>query len=148
MKISSKGRYALASMILLAQNTSENENLTVLAISQKLEVSKIYLEQAFALLRRGGLVNSTKGSQGGYQLAKPASEISAADILALTETSIFEEPESTAKNAVPGIDRALRETLFQPANQVFRGIFEQMPLSDLAEESLRRSADDGYIYCI
>lgn len=148
MKISSKGRYALASMILLAQNTSENEYLTVLGISQKLDVSKIYLEQVFALLRRGGLVNSTKGSQGGYQLAKPASEISAADILAVTETSIFEEPESTAKDAEPGIERALRETLFRPANKAFREIFEQMSLADLAEESLRKSADDGYMYCI
>jgi len=148
MKISSKGRYALAAMILLAQNTSENEYLTVLGISQKLDVSKIYLEQVFALLRRSGLVNSTKGSQGGYQLAKPASEISAADILAVTETSIFEEPESTAKDAEPGIERALRDTLFRPANKAFREIFEQMPLSDLAEESLRNSADDGYMYCI
>lgn len=148
MKISSKGRYALAAMILLAQNTSENEYLTVLGISQKLDVSKIYLEQVFALLRRSGLVNSTKGSQGGYQLAKPASEISAADILVVTETSIFEEPESTAKDAEPGIERALRDTLFGPANKAFREIFEQMPLSDLAEESLRNSADDGYMYCI
>ncbi len=148
MKVSSKGRYALASMILLAQNTADGTPLTVIGISGQLGISKIYLEQVFSLLRKGGLVTSIKGSQGGYQLSRPASEISAADVLSVTETSIFEDVESTAAEAQPGIERALRDTLWDPANKVFKEIFERMPLSDLAEEALRKSALDAYMYCI
>ncbi|MFT3982771.1 MAG: Rrf2 family transcriptional regulator [Lachnospiraceae bacterium] len=148
MKVSSKGRYALASMILLAQNTADGAPLTVIGISGQLGISKIYLEQVFSLLRKGGLVTSIKGSQGGYQLSRPASEISAADVLSVTETSIFEDVERTAAEAHPGIERALRDTLWDPANKVFKEIFERMPLSDLAEEALRKSALDAYMYCI
>ncbi|MDR0999805.1 MAG: Rrf2 family transcriptional regulator [Clostridiales bacterium] len=148
MKISSKGRYALASMILLAQNHAGGTPLTVIGISGRLNISKIYLEQVFALLRRGGLVASIKGSQGGYQLARPAANITAADILAVTENSIFEDVESTVSESQPGIEKALQGALFQPANAVFKQIFERMPLSDLADEALRKSGDESYMYCI
>jgi Rrf2 family protein len=148
MKISSKGRYGLAAMILLAQHAAQETPLTVVEMAGELGVSKIYLEQVFSLLRKGGLVTSMKGSQGGYQLSQPASEISAADILSVTETSIFEDVEPTVAEAKPGMERALQDTLFKPANQVFQDVFRQMPLSDLAEEAIRSSADDGYMYCI
>ena len=148
MKISSKGRYALASMIVLAQNKRSSLPLTVIGIAGQLGISKIYLEQVFALLRRGGLVTSIKGSQGGYRLSRPDTEISAADILAVTENSIFDETENTVADTEPGIERALQETLFKPANTALRGVFERILLADLAEESLRRSANDGYMYCI
>ncbi|MDR0435000.1 MAG: Rrf2 family transcriptional regulator [Gracilibacteraceae bacterium] len=148
MKISSKGRYALAAMILLAQNSAEGSPLTVIAIAGKLAMSKIYLEQVFALLRKGGLVTSIKGSQGGYQLARSADKISAADVLAVTETSIFEDTESTAPDSQPGIERALQDSLFTPANSAVKEIFGRMSLADLAEESLRKAANEAYMYCI
>ena len=148
MKISSKGRYALASMILLAQNAQEGTPLTVIGISEQLGFSKIYLEQVFALLRRSGLVTSTKGAQGGYQLARRASDISAADILSVTENSIFEPVESTVAEVEPGIERALTDMLWAPANKAFQSVFEQTSLSDLAEEAIRRSSEDSYMYCI
>ncbi|NLP15505.1 MAG: Rrf2 family transcriptional regulator [Clostridiales bacterium] len=148
MKISSKGRYALAAMILMAQETTQNESITVLEISQKLGISKIYLEQVFSLLRRGELVTSTKGAQGGYSLERSAMEITAADILSATETSIFDVPESTVKDTQPGIERALHKALFVPANNAFKEVFERMPLSDLAEEALKGDSLDGYIYYI
>lgn len=148
MKISSKGRYALASMILLAQNTQEGSPLTVIGISERLGISKIYLEQVFALLRRGGLVTSIKGAQGGYQLARPALNISAADILSVTENSIFEPVENTVADIEPGIERALTDMLWVPANKALKNAFERMPLSDLAEEAIRKSSEDSYMYCI
>ena len=148
MKISSKGRYALASMIMLAQNAQEGSPLTVIGISEQLGISKIYLEQVFALLRRGGLVTSIKGAQGGYQLARQASDISAADILSVTENSIFESVEKTVEDMAPGIERALTDTLWTPANKAFQNVFEQMPLSDLADEAIRQASQDNYMYCI
>jgi Rrf2 family protein len=148
MKVSSKGRYALASMIMLALNQSQDTPLTVIGISGRLEISKIYLEQVFSLLRKGGLVTSIKGSQGGYQLSRPANEIFASEILSVTETSIFEDAEETVPESYPGIERALQSLLFKPANKVFKKVFEQVPLSDLAEETLRNADAEGYIYCI
>jgi Rrf2 family protein len=146
MKISSKGRYALASMILLAQN---HENLlSIIAISGQLNISKIYLEQVFTLLRMGGLVTSSKGSHGGYRLSRQASRISAYEILSVTETGLFGDTENTVSESQPGMERALQDFLYKPANKLFREVFERIPLSDLAEEALRNSENDGFMYCI
>ena len=81
MRISSKGRYALVSMIYMARRFDSKGFITVASISERFGISKIYLEQVFALLKKGGLVISTKGSQGGYQISRSPSEITAYDIL-------------------------------------------------------------------
>ena len=85
MKISTKGRYALAAMISLAQQESIPGVETLTALSGRLGLSKLYLEQVFSLLRRAELVLSVKGAQGGYRLARSAAEISLWDILEAIE---------------------------------------------------------------
>ena len=74
MKISAKGRYGLAAMTCLARNFASGSPITIISISEKLGISKIYLEQVFSLLKRAQLVNSIKGSQGGYQLSREPRE--------------------------------------------------------------------------
>ena len=61
MKISAKGRYGLAAMTYLARNYASGAPITIISISEKLGISKIYLEQVFSLLKRANLVNSIKG---------------------------------------------------------------------------------------
>lgn len=70
MRISAKGRYALAAIISMAQQYNSGEHITVISISEKLGLSKIYLEQVFALLKKAEIVSSAKGAQGGYQLTR------------------------------------------------------------------------------
>ena len=59
MRISAKGRYALASVIHMAQQHHSGESVTLISISERLGISKIYLEQVFSLLKRGELVMLT-----------------------------------------------------------------------------------------
>ena len=146
MKISSKGRYALASMINMAQTVSKGENITVLALSQRLDISKIYLEQVFSLLKRSGLVTSNKGALGGYQLSRPASGISAYDVLAATETALFEDVDNTVGFTAPGIENAMQNMLFSPINKTLKETLQGVSLLDLADEVQRKSSEDGYMY--
>ena len=55
MRISAKGRYALASVVHMAQQQHSGESITLVSISERLGISKIYLEQVFSLLKRGEL---------------------------------------------------------------------------------------------
>lgn len=81
MRISAKGRYGLAAMITLAQESTQDLcTQRVIVIAEKLGLSKIYLEQVFALLKRGKLVTSIKGAQGGCSLSRPAPQINAYEI--------------------------------------------------------------------
>ncbi len=48
MRISAKGRYALASMIDIARHSGNGKYITVISISERLGISRIYLEQVFS----------------------------------------------------------------------------------------------------
>ncbi len=145
MRFSSKGRYAMASMISIAQ-TGGGESVTVSSLAQRLEISKIYLEQIFSLLRKSGLVISIKGAQGGYQLARPASEITAYDILSATETVLFDEPESTVQESAPSIESAMQGLVFRPAGEALAEIFSGVSLADLSNEADRHLQNEAYMY--
>ena len=81
MKISTKGRYALRLMIDLAQHDAGGY-IPLRDISRRQEISAKYLEQIVVQLSRAGFVTSTRGAQGGYQLARHPSEYTVGDILA------------------------------------------------------------------
>lgn len=87
MKLSTKGRYGVKAMFELALQYG-GEPVSIKEIADKLNISDYYLEQLFGTLRKSGLVNSTRGAQGGYVLSKSPELITAADILNVLEGPI------------------------------------------------------------
>ena len=86
MMISTKGRYALRVMLDLAGQAEGYLSLKEIADRQQISVK--YLESIAAILNRAGLVRSQRGKDGGYCLARPAGEITAAEVLRLTEGTL------------------------------------------------------------
>ena len=86
MKITTKGRYALRVMLDLAGQAEGYLSLKEIADRQQISVK--YLESIAAILNRSGLVRSQRGKDGGYCLARPAGEITAAQVLRLTEGTL------------------------------------------------------------
>lgn len=84
MKISTKGRYALRIMIDLATN-DRGEFIVLKDIAERQEVSNKYLEQIIAMLNKAGFLETARGNNGGYKLAKKPSEYIVGDILRATE---------------------------------------------------------------
>ena len=80
MKLTAKGRYAIKAMISIALNTSK-EPKTLLEISKNQGISLSYLEQLFALLRKGNLVVGVRGPGGGYRLSADPKNITIAQII-------------------------------------------------------------------
>lgn len=147
MRISAKGRYALAATISMAENYSPGESTTVISISERLGISKIYLEQVFSLLKRGGVVNSIKGSQGGYQLTSEPDLISLADVLSAVELSLFEPCEDTVSGKAPAIDYAMR-TAFDGIDGALRAYMQSVSLYDLVLETQKHNPDEGLMFYI
>lgn len=87
MKLSAKGRYAVMAMCDLAGHRARRP-VALADIAERQDISLSYLEQLFAKLRRGGLVNSVRGPGGGYLLARPAAEMPVADIIMAVDEPI------------------------------------------------------------
>lgn len=148
MRLSAKSRYALAATIHMAQNSNKNEYITLISISEKLDISKIYLEQVFSLLKRGGIVTSIKGSQGGYQLARDSKQITVYDILSSVETSLFETTEETIKERAPEIEAALNYAVYEPLDEAVKSMLMKVSLYDLVSESEKHKPDQGFMFYI
>ena len=102
MRLSTTARYSLRALSDLCTRPN-NEPVSVSDIASRQNIPVNYLEQLFGKLRRGGILESVRGSQGGYLLARPEGDISIADILqALGEPFIFGscQTEKGCENAV------------------------------------------------
>ena len=148
MRISAKGRYALASVVMMARQYPRGESITLLSISEKLGISKIYLEQVFSLLKRAGIVTSVKGAQGGYQLSRAPRLVTVWDVLAAVETSLFERTEDTVPDKAPEIEAALRLLAFQPLDSAAAGALKSATLEDLVAEAEKQAGAHAVMFYI
>ncbi|MGK0673726.1 MAG: Fe-S cluster assembly transcription factor [Halothiobacillaceae bacterium] len=87
MRLTTKGRYAVTAMLDLALHQGRGP-ITLADIAERQGISLSYLEQLFAQLRRRGLVTSTRGPGGGYNLGRPASQINVAEVILAVDESI------------------------------------------------------------
>lgn len=87
MKFSTRGRYALRAMIMLAEHYGDGP-LTIRSISEKQEISLKYLETIMRTFATAGLVISAKGKSGGFILAKNPKEITMTEILKTSEGTL------------------------------------------------------------
>ncbi len=84
---STKAEYGVRVMVELARRTG-GEPVPLAEIAAKDGLPLAYLEHLVARLRKAGLVDSRRGSRGGYMLSRPAAQISMADVVEALEGSI------------------------------------------------------------
>ncbi len=87
MRLTTKGRFAVTAMIDVAMHATEAP-VTLAGVSGRQKISLSYLEQLFGKLRRHGLVASVRGPGGGYRLARPANQVSVADVILAVDEPI------------------------------------------------------------
>ena len=84
--VSIKTKYALAVLVKMALD--ESQSYTIKQLSETCIVPKKYLEQILSVLRKESIVSSTRGANGGYTLARPASLITVLEIASCLEQSL------------------------------------------------------------
>lgn len=148
MRISSKGRYGLAASIVLAQNYASGAYLTVISLSERLGISKIYLEQVFSLLKKAELVHSVKGAQGGYRLARPPQEISALEVLKSLELSLFESTEKSVKKKAAEIENTMQNAVFSEIDSAVSHTLSGISLYHLMTKAEEYRKNESYMFYI
>ena len=84
MNISVKGEYALQAIFDLATQRS-GEPVKIADIARRQKIPQKFLELILAGLKQGGFVESRRGAEGGYLLARPAESIAVGEVLRVVE---------------------------------------------------------------
>lgn len=79
--LSSKAKYAVRAALHVAEAHGGSGWVQVAEIARREAISRKFLEAILVCLRDEGLLESRRGAQGGYRLARPAQEISVADVI-------------------------------------------------------------------
>lgn len=82
--ISVKGEYALLALLDLAAQRS-GEPIKIAAIARRQRIPQKFLELILSGLKQGGFVESRRGAEGGYLLARPAESITVGEVLRYVE---------------------------------------------------------------
>lgn len=91
MRFSAKEQYGLRAMAELAARYGEGP-IALSEVAESQDISLDTLEQIVAPLRRAGLLESTRGANGGYQLARPPAQITVGDVLRALEGALVPIP--------------------------------------------------------
>ena len=143
MRISAKVDYALRGLTELAALEAEHGRAVTrdqMASAQEIPIA--FLENILLELKRGGIVHSVRGQQGGFRLARPADQITMADVIRTLEGPLasvrgFRPDEleyGGAARTLPTVWVALRYRL--------REVLEGVTVADLVSGDVPREISD------
>jgi Rrf2 family iron-sulfur cluster assembly transcriptional regulator len=131
MRLSTRGRYAVTALTEMARRGPDGTGapVTLAEIAQSQMLSPAYLEQLFGRLRRAGLVRSSRGPGGGYSLARPAAEITVAEVVEAVDDTIASGPEAVEAPGTPSDQR----DLWRELGEQVRFFLSAISLQDVVE---------------
>jgi Rrf2 family protein len=154
MKFSAKGEYAVMAVLELALTNGQGP-VQVKAIARKQGISIRFLEQVMSALKRAGLVESIRGAQGGYKLAKASSEIRLGDVLQAIDGPLapmecvsdqdrhcFQEKDSL------GIEQCLIRELWAEVKSSLEGVLNSIDFEELCERKRKKDRQRSLMYHI
>ena len=139
MKLTSKGRYAVMALADLAKFDNVNP-VSLRDISLRQGISLDYLEQIFSKLRKKEIVQSVRGTQGGYILNKNAKEIKLTNIFdAVDEKVKTVQCKKESKKSCNGKStKCLTHNLWDELENHINDFFEKKSLEDLIKDNIER----------
>ncbi|BBF43063.1 iron-sulfur cluster regulator IscR [Lachnospiraceae bacterium KM106-2] len=145
MKLSTKGRYGLRAVLDIALH-GDQEAVALSAIAERQNISVSYLEQLIAKLKKAGIVNSTRGAQGGYTIARPCEEISVGDILRALEGDLnpVDCSEVTgSKETCKASDLCVTKYVWKKISDSINNTVDHLMLSELVAEGKAVAQQNG-----
>ncbi len=136
MRITAKADYAVRAVVELAAAADDPQPVKGEQLARRQDIPHNFLENILTELRRAGIVRTRRGADGGYQLARAASEITVADVLRAVEGPLAAvqgvRPDELeyrgAATRLPEVWVALRASL--------RDVLEHVTIGDIASGRL------------
>ena len=132
MKLNSKGRYAVQALADIACNNDKTPtNLVEISLRQGISIS--FLEQIFLKLKRSNLVQSSRGSLGGYRLSRSPENIKLSSIIhAVDEKVKTVKCKKESKRGCNGKSiKCITHDLWDDLEKHINNFFEKNTLNDI-----------------
>ena len=143
MNVTSKGRYALRVMLDLAKRNDEGF-VSLKTIADRHDISMKYLEAIVAALKKAGLLESTRGKEGGYRLCRSPEEYSVGDILRCLEDNLA--PVSCIKSGSINCEHAgdcITVPMWKELDDITNAYLDTVSLKDLLTGDKWRKNEKG-----
>ena len=139
LTVSTRSRYGIRLMIALALDYGSGVSL-LRNISKREGISEKYLGQIIISLKTAGLVNSQRGSHGGYALSRPPVDITARDVVEAIEGRISPVPCVDDPEACEGTPHCAANGLWRKLRDDIRESLSSFTLAELARQAKERGA--------
>ena len=139
MRITAKVDYAVRATSELAAHAATHGHRSPMkgeAIATAQAIPVRFLESILAELRRSGIVGSQRGSDGGYWLARPATEVSVADVIRAVEGPLADVHGTPPEEAEYGGAAVELQRVWVATRVALREVLEATSVGDIAAGSL------------
>ncbi|MFH2001941.1 MAG: Rrf2 family transcriptional regulator [Planctomycetota bacterium] len=138
MKISSKGDYALRTILTLSLKIDDKKPVRLPEIAEQNSIPVKFLEQIMIQLKGAGLVSSRRGRHGGYLLAKDPSTITLGHVIRLIDGSVAPMGcvSTSDYNACSLEPKCVLKKVFSDVNARIADIIDRITFSDLCKQVL------------
>lgn len=154
MRLSTQSRYGVRAIFDIAYH-SDGQETQVKDISRRQGISARYLEQIFQKLKKGGILGSKRGPNGGYFLNKKPDEISVGEIIKITEGDITPVSCTNPHDSSKPCDKSgncVTQIIWMEAGKKLREYFDSITIKDLCDMAkkigIEREIEKKYIYYI
>ncbi len=138
MKLSVRGEYALRALTNLGRHYGE-EVVRIQSIAADENIPKRFLEQILNDLKKGGFVESRRGVDGGYRLARNPNEISLAAVVRHIEGKLAPvgcvSENFYQKCNCPDESRCALRSVMKEVRDAVAGLMEQLSIADLVSRA-------------
>ena len=131
MRISTKGEYGLLAIIDIAMQPRETA-VQAVQIAARHSIPKQYLDQLMLLLRKAGLIESLRGRQGGYRLARLPRNITLLDVVQALEGPVANQSFRSSRRKYD-VNRVLKR-IWDELNESEVEVLRQHTIEDICRE--------------
>ncbi len=140
MRLSTKVRYGLRALCHVAYRGYASAQ----TIADQQAIPSRYLEEIIGELRKAGFVVGKRGPRGGYRLARPASQITLAEVFEVLAASISDESDDSDERRQDEITRLVERAVDRRIQQAVENLDLEKLLGE-ARETYRQNASNYVI---
>jgi len=140
MRISAESEYACRALLELALNWTGRRLTQVSAVAKRQDIPIKYLEQILIQLKSIGMVESVRGKQGGYRLAKAPREISLGEVMRKMNGSLLQLADTATHK------RSVFTAIWKEVEGSIVKVLDKVNFEDIANKA--KSMEGAMVYQI